>query len=383
MNNLDKQYQDLLRDILDNGTRKQTRNGEVISVFGRTIRHDMKEGFPLLTTKKMAFKNIVTELLWFLRGSSDLRELVNDGNYIWVGDAYAFYLNEYKKDNSIGRALLTARVDGKTMYQPLDKELFVELIKVDDHFNSKWGNLGRIYGVQWRSWNAFTEYESNFDVIENTDEELTFSMSNTGLLTGIDQITKLIYTLKTNPDDRRMIVTAWNPPELDEMILPPCHYGFQVYTRELTHEHRYAIYNSIFKDRCTPDCYTPEEFDKHNIPKRAISLLFNMRSNDFLLGNPYNLASYGLLLKLIAHEVNMVPDELIANLGDVHVYKNQLGVGVMEQLERDPYKYELPEVEISNDSNWTLTDPKKTPLLSDINLVNYKSYGKINFPLSN
>jgi thymidylate synthase len=295
MNNIDKQYQDLLQDILDNGVEKKDRTGTgTISVFGRQIRHKMSEGFPLLTTKKMPWKSIVTELLWFLQGDTNIKWLVDNGCNIWNGDAYKNYL------------LLMI---GNEPEKILSMDDFIDKIKNDDKFAKKWGDLGPIYGKQWRKW-APESGEINKG--------------------GVDQIANLINDLKSNPDSRRLMVNAWNVGELDQMVLPPCHYGFQVYTRELSLERRYNIWfnnnyetgmERFFDPNNLPDFdndyYTPT-------PTRAISLMWNQRSVDTFLGLPFNIASYGLLLEIIAKEVNMVPDELIGNLGDVHLYLNHI-----------------------------------------------------------
>jgi len=195
MNNLDKTYQVLLQDVINNGVEKQDRTGTgTISVFGRQIRHKMSEGYPLLTTKKMAFKTMVTELLWFLKGDTNIKYLVENGCKIWNGDAYKNYFKNLPKDIDV--------------FEILTEDKFIEKIKIDNEFAKKWGELGPIYGKQWR---AFDEEEWG----------------------GIDQIQNLINDLKTNPDSRRLMVTAWNPSYQHQMVLPPCHYGFQVYTREL------------------------------------------------------------------------------------------------------------------------------------------------------
>ena len=297
MNNLDKQYLALCQDILDNGTKKETRNGGTISVFGRQIRHSMKDGFPLLTTKKMAFKTMVTELLWFLRGDTNIKFLVDNACHIWDGDAYKRYWYEWKPTLEDCGLDLT----------PYTQEEFINKIKTDDEFAKKWGELGPIYGKQWRSW--------------GTGETVTVGHNGQHTLLGekvIDQIQNLITELKTNPDSRRLMVNSWNVGELDQMVLPPCHYGFQVYTRELSLKERIALVKPI------PNLFTHEDCDVLNLPKRAISLMWNQRSVDTFLGLPFNIASYGLLLEIIAKMVNMVPDELIGNLGDVHLYSNHI-----------------------------------------------------------
>jgi thymidylate synthase len=312
MNTLDKKYQELLQDILDNGIHKSDRTGTgTISVFGRQIRHNMNQGFPALTTKKLAWKQVVSELLWFLTGQTNIAFLHKHNNHIWDGD--------YEK---------SGRTDG---------------------------DLGPIYGKQWRKWD-----------------------SKNGR---IDQIDNLVRELKTNPDSRRLMVSAWNVGELDQMVLPPCHYGFQIYTTELSDERRYNIWfnnnyetgmERFFDANNLPDFdnsyYTPT-------PKRSISLMWNQRSVDTFLGLPFNIASYGLLLHIIANEVNMVPDELIGNLGDVHLYSNHIEQA-KEQIRRE--SFDLPRLK---------TDAKMDGICcnvpDDFILEGYESHPTIKAPLSN
>jgi len=230
-NTLDKQYTDLLQTILDYGVEKKDRTGTgTKSIFGYTIRHNMKNGFPLLTTKKMAWKTMVTELLWFLRGDTNIKYLVDNNCHIWDGDAYKNYLHKVIRDKDIVRYLKSYSIDtnGVPTIEPYSKDEFIECIKTDDEFASKWGELGPIYGKQWRKWGK-TNVETK-PYIHNGETHFTFDIDNQP----IDQIQNLINDLKTNPDSRRLMVSAWNVGELDQMVLPPCHYGFQVYTRELS-----------------------------------------------------------------------------------------------------------------------------------------------------
>jgi thymidylate synthase len=315
MNKLDKDYQNLLSDIITNGKVKKDRTGTgTLSVFGRQIRHKMSEGFPLLTTKKMAFKTIVTELLWFLKGDTNIKYLIDNDCHIWNGDAYKNY---------------SSKVQAWEPHSDLNH--FIERVKTNDEFARKWGNLGPIYGKQWRNWNG--------------DNFIYGDLKN-----GIDQIANLINDLKTNPDSRRLMVSAWNVGELDKMILPPCHYGFQVYTRLTTREEKIV---------------NPEKY-------RAISLMWNQRSVDTFLGLPFNIASYGLLLEMIANEVDMVPDELIGNLGDTHLYLNHIKQA-KEQIGRKPM--ELPTVHVRDGIFCS------SPV--DVILKNYQSHPSIKAPLSN
>jgi thymidylate synthase len=364
MNNIDKHYQELLQDILNNGVEKSDRTGTgTISVFGRQIRHKMDNGFPLLTTKKMAWKSIVAELLWFLRGDTNIKFLLDYDCHIWDGDAYKGYEAQ----------CVTHSVD------PMSKEQFISAIKLGNnkqpHFipdltDYKLGDLGPIYGKQWRQWQGWMDMDGN----------------EKGSL-WYDQILRLVHDLKTNPDSRRLMVNAWNVAELDQMVLPPCHYGFQVYTRELNKFER-----SRYMGLPEGEHFLDDVLDKHNIPKRAISLMWNQRSVDTFLGLPFNIASYALLLEIIAKEVNMVPDELIGNLGDVHLYSNHINQA-KAQILRKPYS--LPKVQIT-ERNWYQHELVKERLgpktfnekiLSYrpdcFELIGYESHSGIKAPLSN
>ena len=323
MNKLDKTYTDLLQDILDNGVEKKDRTlTGTISVFGRQIRHKMSEGFPLLTTKKMPFKTIVTELLWFLRGDTNIKFLVDNNCHIWDGDAYKNYW-EYNKMQSNPKWLKPVTYsNGNVGAELYNMEEFINKIKTDDEFANKWGELGPIYGAGWRRWNSITKKWWNDPEYQGygSDSRSGWEYEETQ----IDQIQNLINDLKTNPDSRRLIVNAWNVGELDQMVLPPCHYGFQVYTRELSEKERINILHTRHGNKGHHIEAGFNMLDEYDIPTRAISLMWNQRSVDTFLGLPFNIASYGLLLEIIAKEVNMVPDELIGNLGDVHLYSNHI-----------------------------------------------------------
>jgi thymidylate synthase len=332
MNNIDKQYQKLLQDIIHFGVeKKDLTDTETISVFGRQIRHKMSEGFPLLTTKKMHWKSIVTKLLWFLRGDTNIKYLVDNGCHILDGDAYKAFCNERLEiHKKIVRGNPTC--DFQPWEETISKEEFINKIKTDDEFAKKWGEP--IYGKQWRSWGG--------------DKEWKGKQPNPGfcLIPGIDQIANLISELKTNPDSRRLMVNAWNVGELDQMILPPCHWGFQVYTRELSTVERMEYYGKHYMkegEAKSFDDLLKVDYVGLNIPTRAISLMYNTISQDVPLETPFNIASYALLLEIIAKEVNMIPEELIGNLGDCHIYLNQKE-GVVEQLTREPYP--LPKLKI-------------------------------------
>ena len=348
MNNLDKQYTDLLQDILENGVTKSDRTGTgTLSVFGRQIRHKMSEGFPLLTTKKMPFKTITTELLWFLRGDSDIRFLWENNCKIWDGD----WEKNYKT----------------TCSEPYTIDEVKQKVKDGNHsFHDSMFDMGPVYGKQWRSWG-----ERKHDSISNE------------YFIGIDQIQNLINDLKTNPDSRRLMVNAWNVGELDQMVLPPCHYGFQVYTKELSLEERRSLVSQEMFNRLYngggPDTLSHSEINQFNVPTRSISLMWNQRSCDIFLGIPFNIASYGLLLEILAKEVNMVPDELIGNLGDTHLYLNHIEQA-KEQIGREPFPLptlnQFPTYEGSRPSI-------ESYVIGDFTLKGYQSHEKIKAPLSN
>jgi thymidylate synthase len=332
MNTIDSKYQDLLQDILDNGVEKHDRTGTgTISVFGRQIRHKMSQGFPLLTTKKMAWKSIVTELLWFLRGDTNIKFLLDYDCHIWDGDAYKQYNDVVK-------------LDTWNVFPDYSKEQFINRIKTDEQFAKVWGELGPIYGKQWRQWQGW------MDMRGNEKGSLWY-----------DQILRLVHDLKTNPDSRRLMVSAWNVAELDQMVLPPCHFSWQ--------------------------CYSHEQDGK-----RYLSLAWNQRSVDVGLGLPFNIASYALLLEIIAKEVGMIPYELIGNLGDCHVYSNHIDK-IKEQIDREPY--ELPSINIT-ERNWYQHEAVKNHLgpktFNDkilsyrpdcFELINYQFHPTIKLPLSN
>ena len=320
---IDERYQELLQTILDFGIEKKDRTGTgTKSIFGYTIRHDMTQGFPLLTTKKVAYKSMITELRWMLKGDINIKYLLENDCHIWTGDCYKVYerTHQHELNNDY-----------------LNVKEFEQKILKDKDFAYNWGGLGPIYGKQWRDFN------------------------------GIDQISDLINEIKRNPDSRRLMVNAWNAEDLMYMKLPPCHYGFQIYTTELTESERQEIFcNRIFKSIHYAKNLGHSDYDGADIPKRKISLMWNQRSVDVFLGLPFNIASYALLLKLIADEVNMVPDQLVGNLGDTHLYLNHIEQA-KEQLKRDPIM--LPELFVKDvnilkgEFDYTLHDYRSHPTI--------------------
>ena len=340
MNRLDEQYRAILGELLYNGKKKGDRTGTgTLSKFGMQIRHRMSDGFPLLTTKKMAVKTMMTELKWFLKGDTNIKYLVDNNCHIWDGDAYKVYERTYLHD----------------LDEPLPQKEFINKIKTDWEFARVWGELGPIYGKQWREWSPVP-----FEI-------------NKG---GKDQIKELIKNIKENPDSRRLMVSAWNVGELSGMILPPCHYGFQVYTRELSYKERYDIWftnNYETGMECNYD-NRPDFDDEYYTPTptRELSLMWNQRSVDTFLGLPFNIASYGTLLLLLCEETNLKPGELIGNLGDTHLYKNHIEQAEEQRLRSS---FTLPTIKLSNvdilNGEW------------DYEIEGYKYHPTIKAPLSN
>jgi thymidylate synthase len=286
-------YLDIVQKIINEGKLENTRTGiKAYTIAGAIFEHDMSKGFPLLTTKKTPFKLVATELEFFLNGITDKKWLQDKNNHIW--DEWAKpQLAPYGHDEESKKKMLEER------------------------------DLGPIYGFQWRHFNApYKDYKTNY----------------TGQ--GIDQIKKIIETLKTNPRDRRMIVSAWNPQQFSEMALPPCHYSFQI-----------------------------------TVIDGKLNLLWNQRSVDTMLGLPFNIASYALLLHLLAKESGLKEGKLVGFLADVHIYENHIE-GAKEQLTRDPNKYPLPTIETENWKSifdWHAENTK---------LLNYQSYDKIPFEIA-
>jgi thymidylate synthase len=353
-NNVDIQYFDLVRDILYNGETKETRAGLTRSVFGRQLRFDLRRGLPLLTTKKVYTNGIIHELIWFLRGDTNIKYLVDNNVHIWDDDAYRHYLELVGKNNKV--------VDMEDqMLGEITKEEFLENVRngkqVWVHYDEAYkymsfypnrfcdiytfGDLGPVYGKQWRS----------FD--------------------GVDQIRNVIETLRTNPDDRRMLVSAWNVSDLDNMALPPCHYAFQFYTKKMNIVERmnWAADNNL-------NCWDEKSLDENNVPSRKLSCMFHIRSNDVGCGTSFNWASYALLTYMVAQCCNMVADELIYDVGDAHIYENHIKQ-LYSQLERNPHKYALPRVEL-NPNVKEINDFRAC----DINIVGYKSYPPIKLELN-
>jgi thymidylate synthase len=290
------QYVEILNRLINNPDKNiQSRIGKVRSRFVEIIRVNLLEEFPLMDIKNIKFSNILHELLWFIKGDTSVNYLYKNNCNIWNDDAFRYYNEKYVL---LGAPKLTKeefliRVEDKVKFYYSSKD---EEHCVDDYC---YGDLDRVYGKQWRSFNGKT-----------------------------DQLQNCITTLMKNPDDRRMIVTAHNPSDIEDNIvgLPSCHNMFQFYTIPLNIFERTKIANTTYPDIITK--WDEKRLDLHEIPKHYISIWFNIRSNDFFLGQPYNMASYALLLNIIANIVNMIPNEIVCTAIDCHLYEEHIPAAV-------------------------------------------------------
>src|SRR5699024_5108728 len=310
-------YLNLCRYILENGTKKDDRtNTGTYSVFGHQMRFNLSEGFPLLTTKKIPFRLVASELLWFIKGDTKIRFVLENNNNIWNEWAFKKWVesDEYKGPNMDNFGI-------RSQQDPVFKEkyeqqmnIFKEKVLEDDHFAKKFGDLGFVYGKQWRSW-------------QTTNNKT------------IDQLKEVIASIRSNPDSRRHIVTAWNPADIPQMALPPCHTLFQFYVAD-----------------------------------GKLSCQLYQRSADIFLGVPFNIASYALLISLIAHECKLEVGEFIHTLGDAHIYTNHIGQ-VKTQLKRDLRN--LPTLHINKDKE-SIFDFE----VSDLSISDYHPHPAIKAPIA-
>ena len=350
MNNLDLQLKELYKRILKEEQYKNNRTGiPTKSIFGHQIRHKMSEGFPLTTLRKLHIPSLVHELLWFLSsydevydkfGNTNIRYLLENKVTFWTEWCYENYKRERLK-----------KYDGKDLtnrkekpFKCLSVKEFEKKIVEDDNFALSWGDLGPIYGHQWIDNGGCYEYIEKKREYNNTRAN-TVIVDKLGLekvyLRGINQVDGVIEELIDNPDSRRMLVSAWNVNDLDDMLLQPCHYSWQLYTKVIPLDERFEYIESHFSREDVKEYLnkngveelneikrdirkTEKIFTHFSIPERKISLMFNQRSVDLYLGWGYNMASYGLLLEMLGQVVNMIPDELIFNGGDVHLYDNSI-----------------------------------------------------------
>ena len=307
----DKEYLELCKNILDNGINKEDRTGVgTKSIFGYQMKFDLNKGFPLLTTKKVNFNLVWSELLWFIKGDTNIKFLLENKNNIWNEWAFKKWIEseEYNGPDmtNFGHRTLVDEEFAKQYKEQM--KIFKEKVLTDEEFSSKYGDLGNVYGKQWRNFN------------------------------GVDQLKNVIEQIKENPSSRRLIVSSWNPAEVDTMALPPCHSLFQFYVND-----------------------------------GKLSCQLYQRSGDVFLGVPFNIASYSLLTILIAKECNLGVGEFVHTLGDAHIYKNHFDQ-VNKQISRTPYP--LPSLKI-NDFN-SIFDLN----IEDVELLDYESHPFIKAPIA-
>lgn len=332
------QYQQLLNNIIDYGKEKPAARPGMpgtISLFGYQMRMNLADGFPLLTTKKMFWKGVIVELLWFLRGETNIKYLIENGVNIWNGDAYNYYLHLCEKSGATDPLPL----DGETGFLEHVRKGYKAGTKCLQDIEYTYGDCGYQYGKVWRDWELM---EKKGDTYDNFVD-----------YTHVDQIKAVIHSLKSNPESRRHIVTAIDPVHDKDLALYWCHAMFQFNCRLLTVDQRYDLfmannYYPHFEDhtRIHEEQYQMRHFDNCGIPRYYLDLQLYQRSADAVLGVPFNIASYALLTHIIAELVNMVPGEFIHTFGDVHIYENHYDA-VGEILLREPK--ELPKLRMSTE----------------------------------
>lgn len=312
-----KAYQELLQDILTNGTKKEDRTGTgTISVFGRQMRFDLAAGFPLVTTKRVPFRLIASEMLWFIKGDTNIRYLLQHNNHIWNEWAFKKWVEsaDYSGPDMSNFGLRSQQDENFKLQYNEQMDKFVKKVLEDDEFAKQYGELGDVYGKQWRDW--------------------TTTQGGT-----IDQLKEVIHMIKTNPDSRRLIVSAWNPEDVPSMALPPCHTLFQFYVAE-----------------------------------GKLSCQLYQRSADTFLGVPFNISGYALLTHLIAHECGLGVGEFVHTIGDAHIYTNHLDQ-IQTLLSREPR--ELPTLKLNKDVA-SIFDFD----VSDIEMLDYNPYPTIKAPVA-
>jgi len=392
-----EQYIELIKRIISEGKEKEDRTGTgTISIFGHQSVYDLSKGFPLLTAKATYTKGIIVELLWFLGihlkdekyqkfSMTNIKYLVDNNVNIWNEWAHRDMV-KYQKEVSEKIKIENPNVEFNLKIDLISLQEFTQRIKEDDGFAEKWGNLGSVYGQQWRKW-KFTDYEKT--------QENTFQAK----IGFIDQIKYAIERLKTNPEDRGIIISAWNVGELDQMALRPCHTMFQLYAEPLSYKERLDVYEKNIKVD-TADFKTEEKLDNRGVPKYKLSLQLYQRSADVFLGVPFNIASYSILLQMIAQVTNMTIGNFIHTFGDAHIYKNhktqvnELLKKISPELRDNPESIDFYEnksllTQVGNDwpvlpTLWLNTSVKSIEdfTIEDIKIKDYKPFPKIEAPIA-
>jgi len=338
------EYHKLLERILSDGKMRGDRTGTgTLSIFSHEMTFDMNQGFPMVTTKKMFNRGIIEELLWFLKGSKDIRDLWRKKVNIWDGNWYYRY--------------------SKSCSSPYSLEEMKEKMDDPNMDPSVW-SLGPIYGKQWIDW----------EVPNYSNDHVNGSDPNPY---NINQIQEVVDKLNNNPEDRRIMVSAWNPGEISQMALPPCHWAFELYTEELTIDERWKLADDVFGGHAvsTDNDANIAWLDDKDVPSRRVSLKWHQRSVDTGLGLPFNITSYAFLLHMFAQQANMIPGTLIGDLTNVHIYKDHIEP-LREQLTRDVHKYNAPTLKLNKAKDIFSYE------LSDFTIEGYESYPSINMEMS-
>jgi len=348
MNNTDKQFRELVEKILKFGKMRNDRTGVGSrSIFGHQMIFKMSDGFPLLTLRKIHTKSMIHEMLWFLGAFDEKWNKFGNCNVKYLNQNNCTFWNEWPFQNYQKQRKYRPELSDFTIEQ------FAEKIKIDDDFAIKFGSIGKGYGYQWLN--------SGGGVERMTDEKGNNSMK---IIQGINQINDAINTLKNNPDSRRIIVDSWNPIDLPDMLLPPCHMMFQFNTYKMTSKERVESYK--LSDNIYPNNKT---MDENSFPTRKLSVQVYQRSMDCYLGNPFNVAEYALLLHMVAQVVNMIPNELVYTIGDAHLYNNSIKAS-QTIIKRDSYP--LPKLRLNKNIK-SIYDFR----YEDIIIENYKSHPNI------
>lgn len=403
-----KQYLALLDDVLDFGVEKTDRTGTgTISIFGHQMRFYMYDGFPLVTTKKVHLRSIIHELLWFLKGETTLKYLLDNNVHIWdkwVKPGTEEYRDlDYSERYDLLKAKIGPNKTHELAWESFGAEWAEYLLEGKNTAASETffdehgipdkvlvdGDLGPIYGQQWRRWEEYREilpiekeaYEAKgYRFIAQTasgcPQKLIMRKEH-------DQVQNALNILRNDPDSRRIIVNSWNPGLIDQQALTPCHEFFQYYTRPLNSEERKDLLVAKVSEEIAEVIMEnwrnnvgedlTELFNAHGVERHALSLRFDMRSSDTPVGLPFNIASYALLLLMTCQQVDMIPDQLIYQSGDTHIYLDQVDL-VMTQLNRSPHK--LPKMKIRKAKDlFSYT-------IDDFELVDYEHDEVIKYPVA-
>lgn len=358
MNTQEQQYLDLLAKLLEAPLKEDRTGTGTHSIFGHQMRFDLSKGFPLLTTKKVHFKSLIVELLWFLKGDTNIRYLLQHGCTIWTEWRYKAYLEAIHRSG------------GNLEVAPYTQVEFEQQIINSSEFANRFGDIGKGYGHQWRNFG-----EVKHEKCDTKTKQYEINQE------GFDQISWLINEIKTNPDSRRLIVSGWNPHEVNQVDLPPCHTLFQFYVEKIPLPYRISMVvkranlgEFHLSSRNRSDEEWSDVCDTHNVPKAKLSCQLYQRSADVFLGVPFNIASYALLTHMIAQVCNLGVGDFVWTGGDVHLYSNHVEQA-KEQLTRQPYDFPQLVLNLKDKSIFDL-EP------NDINIVNYQHHPAIKAPVA-